>query len=56
MIVIETFGRWMQPRAPPHATATNQENCAMIRHGMVQRISRSRFVSGNGHARVHGNR
>jgi hypothetical protein len=20
MIIVETFGRWLQPRAPPHAT------------------------------------
>jgi hypothetical protein len=20
MIIVETFGRWRQPRAPPHAT------------------------------------
>ncbi|WP_457103685.1 transposase [Mesorhizobium sp. URHB0026] len=26
MIVIETFGRWGQPRRPPDATATNREN------------------------------
>lgn len=26
MIVIETFGRWGQPRRPPDATVTNREN------------------------------
>jgi hypothetical protein len=26
MIIIEVFGRWRQPRGPPHTTAANREN------------------------------
>ncbi|HEY6456054.1 MAG TPA: hypothetical protein VIY90_12330 [Steroidobacteraceae bacterium] len=36
MIIIETFERWRQPRAPPHRTPTNREKFAVTRHGPPQ--------------------
>ena len=36
MIIIETFERWRQPRAPPHCTHTNREKFAVTRHGLPQ--------------------
>ena len=34
MTIIETFGRWRQPRAPPHATAPTGSSPSLTRHGL----------------------
>ena len=54
MIIIETFERWRQPRAPPHAPAPTGRTSAVTRHGLPQFPRRNTPIAAD--ARIRANR